>query len=254
MTSADALAILKVAVGLSDALLPSWKLIEDSQALWTTHNDKSKVFNASQAYALSYPDQTQANFAAVLLGDVNASWKPADGAETLSHDHFSAYAKATSAPLALWGIRDSDQDGLSDEQEDALGTSPFDTDTDADGVNDIDDAYPLDPNKSEEVPAGVASAPVLGESPKTATAPITLVAPVLLRGDMNDWGTELAFEEHEDGSYTLQTDIDAGTYTFKIASDNWAVMDLGARNESERLIEIGKLVDLAENASTPFII
>ena len=71
---------------------------------------------------------------------------------------------------------------------------------------------------------------------------------------MNDWGTELAFEEHEDGSYTLQTDIDAGTYTFKIASDNWAVMDLGARNESERLIEIGKLVDLAENASTPFII
>ncbi len=149
VTSADALAILKVAVGLSDALLPSWKLIEDSQALWTTHNDKSKVFNASQAYALSYPDQTQANFAAVLLGDVNASWKPADGAETLSHDHFSAYAKATSAPLALWGIRDSDQDGLSDEQEDALGTSPFDTDTDADGVNDIDDAYPLDATWTE---------------------------------------------------------------------------------------------------------
>jgi len=52
----------------------------------------------------------------------------------------------------------------------------------------------------------------------------------------------------------LQTTIDAGTYTFKIATDNWAVMDLGAASESERLIESGKPVDLAENASTPFII
>ena len=254
VTSADALAILKVAVGLSEALEPSWQLVEDSQTLWTTHNDKSKVFDASQAYALTYPDQTQANFAAVLLGDVNASWKPADGAETLSHDHFSAYAKASGAPLSLWGIRDSDEDGLSDEQEDVLGTSPFDTDTDADGVNDIDDVYPLDPDKSEEVPAGVASAPLLSESPKTATAPITLVTPVLLRGDMNDWGESDVFTPLEDGSYRLSIQLQRGTYAFKIATDDWAVMDLGAEDEASRLIVMNRPVGLSADSTAFFML
>ena len=255
VTSADALAILKVAVGLSDALEPAWQLVEDSQALWTTHNDKSKVFNASQAYALTYPDQTEANFAAVLLGDVNASWKPQENAQSVTHDHFSAYAKTTGAPLALWGIRDSDQDGLSDKQEEALGTSLFDADTDADGVNDIDDAYPLDPDKSEDAPTGVASSPVLGESPrKTNTAPITLVAPVLLRGDMNDWGKGDVFTQLEDGSSSLVIQLQRGTYTFKIATDDWAVMDLGAEDEASRLVAMNLPVRLSANSTASFVL
>jgi hypothetical protein len=143
---------------------------------------------------------------------------------------------------------------LSDAQEEALGTAIDDADTDDDGVTDALDAFPLDPERTGDVPAGLSMPKVMGESPLKASDAVTLHSPVLLRGDMNDWGTELAFEKNEDGSYILQTTIDAGTYTFKIASDNWAVMDLGAASESERSIELGKPVDLAENASTPFII
>jgi hypothetical protein len=255
VTSADALAILKVAVGLSDALKPSWALVEDSQALWSTHSDKSKVFNASQSYALSYPDQTQANFAAILLGDVNASWKPQEGTESLNHDHFSAYAKTSGAPLSLWGIRDSDEDGLSEEQEGVLGTSPFDADTDADGVNDIDDAYPLDPDKSEDVAAGLQADRLLSASPRRNDVnPITLVNPVLLRGDMNDWGVGDVFTKLEDGSYYLALNLEAGTYTFKIATKDWAMMDLGADDEASRLIVLNKFVTLTADSNASFVL
>jgi hypothetical protein len=255
VTSADALAILKVAVGLSDALAPSWTLVEDSQALWSTHSDKSKVFDSSQSYALSYPDQTQVNFAAILVGDVNASWKPQEGTETLSHDHFSTYAKVSGAPLSLWGIRDSDNDGLSDEQEEVLGTSPFDADTDADGVNDIDDAYPLDPDKSEDVAVGFQADRLLSAAPKRSDVnPITLVNPLLLRGDMNDWGVGDVFTKLEDGSYYLALNLGAGTYTFRIATNDWAVMDLGAKNEESRLIVRDRPVQLIADSNASFVL
>ncbi|MCK4456362.1 MAG: hypothetical protein KAW39_01330 [Thermoplasmata archaeon] len=39
---------------------------------------------------------------------------------------------------------DDDDDGLTDLEEAALGTSPIDPDTDGDGYNDNDDAFPLD--------------------------------------------------------------------------------------------------------------
>ncbi|MDG0980479.1 MAG: FG-GAP-like repeat-containing protein [Halieaceae bacterium] len=254
VTSGDALAILKIAVGLSDALSPVWALVEDSQPIWTSNNDKSSVFDAKTPYALNYPNQTQANFAAILVGDVNSSWSPESGFEILNDEHFSSHALTFNAPLSLWGIRDTDGDGLSDAQEEALGTAIDDADTDDDGSNDALDAFPLDPERSEDAPTGMSIPKAMGESPLKSIQPVTLHPPVLLRGDMNDWGTELVFEESEDGSYILQTTIDAGTYTFKIASDNWAVMDLGAIGESERLVELGAPVDLAENASTPFII
>jgi Zn-dependent metalloprotease len=254
VTSGDALAILKIAVGLSDALSPVWALVEDSQSIWTANNDKSSVFDAKTAYALNYPNQTQANFAAILVGDVNSSWSPESGVEILNDDHFSSHALTFNAPLSLWGIRDTDGDGLSDEQEEALGTAIDDADTDDDGVNDAKDLYPLDPERSDDAPVGMSMPKVMGESPLTSVQPVTLYPPVLLRGDMNDWGTELAFEKNDDGSYVLQTSIDAGTYTFKIANDNWAIMDLGASREEDRLISLNSSVALSNNAASPFIL
>jgi len=48
---------------------------------------------------------------------------------------------------------DDDNDGLYDFQEPALGTDPLKRDTDGDGVGDKEDAYPLDPKRSQaEVP------------------------------------------------------------------------------------------------------
>lgn len=45
---------------------------------------------------------------------------------------------------------DDDNDRLSDDVEDELGTDPSDSDTDDDGYSDADDAYPLDDSKHEE--------------------------------------------------------------------------------------------------------
>lgn len=56
------------------------------------------------------------------------------------------------------GIRDQldpdiDNDGLTNDQEHAIGTDPYKADTDGDGVNDKDDYYPLDPSRwNKEVP------------------------------------------------------------------------------------------------------
>jgi hypothetical protein len=252
VTAGDALAILKVAVGLSSAITPTWAFIEDGTPVWETHDSRNKTYVVPEGISVAYPEQTAVNFAAVLRGDVDSSWAVEGNA--VSADYFSERAVQTTAPLSLWGIRDTDGDGLSDAQEGALGTAIDDADTDDDGVSDAQDMYPLDPERSDDAPVGMSIPKVMGESPLTSVQPVTLHPPVLLRGDMNDWGTELVFEKIEDGSYTLQTSIDAGTYTFKIASDNWAVMDLGANSESERFIELGKPVDLSENASTPFII
>lgn len=44
---------------------------------------------------------------------------------------------------------DDDNDGLSDAAEAELGTGRTDADSDGDGVSDADDAYPLDPTRSE---------------------------------------------------------------------------------------------------------
>jgi hypothetical protein len=149
VTSADALGILKVAVGLSDAPPVSWALVSESAPLWQTNNTKSTVHDTSLAYEFTYPDQTQVNFVAVLVGDVNASWAAVDGTDTLGDAYFTSAAAGSGAPLSIWGLRDTDGDGLTDAQEETLGTDPYDVDTDGDGVSDLDDAYPLDITRTE---------------------------------------------------------------------------------------------------------
>ena len=64
---------------------------------------------------------------------------------------------------------DSDSDGLSDAVELVRGTSPTLWDTDGDGVNDAEDAYPLDPTRSAESPSTPGD---------TAKPTVTLDAPV----------------------------------------------------------------------------
>jgi hypothetical protein len=54
---------------------------------------------------------------------------------------------------------DDDNDGLSDVYERSIGTDPFNTDTDNDGVIDSKDKYPLDNTKSSDASKAIGDAP-----------------------------------------------------------------------------------------------
>jgi hypothetical protein len=73
VTSGDALAILKVAVGLSDSAAPRWVFVADHVPVWSTHQDRNAVYVSNAPTDINYPEQTSVHFAAILVGDVNAS-------------------------------------------------------------------------------------------------------------------------------------------------------------------------------------
>lgn len=65
---------------------------------------------------------------------------------------------------------DDDNDGLTDAVEQELGTSPTNRDSDNDGANDADDAFPTDPSKTEVPPPTPEPQPV-PEPPAPKQAP-----------------------------------------------------------------------------------
>lgn len=60
-----------------------------------------------------------------------------------------------------------------------------------------------------------------------------------LRGDMNGWGTDDAFSYDGGGVYNVTTQLDAGTYSFKVASADWTVPNLGATSAADAAVELG---------------
>jgi len=60
-----------------------------------------------------------------------------------------------------------------------------------------------------------------------------------LRGDMNGWGTDDGFSYDGGGVYNLMTQLDAGSYSFKVASDDWTVPNLGATSAADAAVELG---------------
>ena len=57
--------------------------------------------------------------------------------------------------------------------------------------------------------------------------------PVLLRGSMNDWGNQMSLTKQTDDSYVIEGPIPKGEYEFKLASDDWATVDLGGASNRE---------------------
>lgn len=58
--------------------------------------------------------------------------------------------------------------------------------------------------------------------------PVSFLADIYLRGGMNGWEAlpESMFA-FEDGCYTLDQDIPAGQYEFKVASEDWIYVNIG---------------------------
>jgi pullulanase len=122
---------------------------------------------------------------------------------------------------------DDDNDGV----DDALDAFPYDpaewADSDGDGVGDNADVFPNDPTEWADTDGdgiGDNSGPVndLNTEPYGATA-------VLLRGDMNGWGTSDVMSFVGSATYSIVVNLDVGTYGFKIADPDWSdAVNLGA--------------------------
>ncbi|WP_185968117.1 alpha-1,6-glucosidase domain-containing protein [Thalassotalea sp. PS06] len=60
---------------------------------------------------------------------------------------------------------------------------------------------------------------------------------VFLRGDMNGWSEDNPFTYIGDGKYSLTTTIEAGDKYFKVASADWATVNMGAPADDTEVLE-----------------
>lgn len=66
---------------------------------------------------------------------------------------------------------------------------------------------------------------------------------VYVRGDMNGWGTDNGLAYQSNGSYSVDIELTAGTYGFKLADADWASVNIGAGEISG--ITVGDYITLA---------
>ena len=106
VTSADALAILKMAVKLPGAITPQWMFVEDTRDFFDDANSTFTVTrtNASWDHTISatVAGNTTENLVGILKGDVNGSWAPPAGSahvEDLSPTYFTTLANTIHSPL-----------------------------------------------------------------------------------------------------------------------------------------------------------
>ena len=80
-----------------------------------------------------------------------------------------------------------------------------------------------------------------------ADAPTLWVAPfrpfgntqAFVRGGMNGWDTTHPLAFKGGGAYSVAIDLEAQSYEFKVASEDWATVNLGAEDETTRAVLIG---------------
>ena len=225
VTSSDALAILKIAVGLSDALTPTWRLMPDTLELWATNNQKGNVYKGQADYSLNYPQQSELNFAAVLVGDVNASWNVAAEA-SVDDEYFMGLAVRYEQAPELWRVRDTDADGLSNSQESALGTNPYAGDTDLDGILDGQDIAPLDDTEGLDTDLdGIGNNADLDDDNDGVPDGLDLFPLDPLEStdtDLDGIGDNRDFDIDGDG---IPNELDSQPFTSALDSDNDGVVD-----------------------------
>lgn len=74
----------------------------------------------------------------------------------------------------------------------------------------------------------LAGAPTMTLLRTPAPADTAPPPPILLRGSMNDWGTTTAFAPAGDARWTATATLAAGDYQFKLGSEDWNAVNLGA--------------------------
>ncbi len=109
VTSADALSALKIAVGLSESIPQEWLLVPEIEDFWDETLGEYTLSRSfiewySEGLPLTSPELSEANFVAILLGDVNGSWEPPSGASALNIEYFRALQEAGIASIEQWGM------------------------------------------------------------------------------------------------------------------------------------------------------
>jgi hypothetical protein len=109
ITSADALAILKMAVRRPDAPARDWIFVREDADFWNETAGDVAITRHAVAYpkppfAIPTGGGQDMDFVAVLKGDVDGSWTPPGATfQTLDQPYFAALAQAMGAPVELWG-------------------------------------------------------------------------------------------------------------------------------------------------------
>ncbi len=63
--------------------------------------------------------------------------------------------------------------------------------------------------------------------------------PMFIRGSMNNWGLVSRLRKTTDGIYEADIDLDAGQHIFKLASEDWNIIDFGSQID-EPIVTLGK--------------
>jgi len=136
VTSADALEILKMAVRIPGVTEREWLFVDESEDFWDESQDALSVDRSSVSWdddgvELSIADSTESNFVGVMLGDVNGSWSPLEGSQTVASDHFESLEDQGVAPMYQWGLESQNSDAGSDTDTDTGADAGAGSDTDA---------------------------------------------------------------------------------------------------------------------------
>jgi hypothetical protein len=112
---------------------------------------------------LDHPSEM--NFVGVMLGDVNNSWRPPTGSQTIQYDHFAELESTGTAPLSQWMLPPNTNDSLPPVITSGDKAQTIDENTDAGQVvytaksNDYSAVYSL----TEDSDAGLSIDSATGE-------------------------------------------------------------------------------------------
>jgi pullulanase-type alpha-1,6-glucosidase len=73
---------------------------------------------------------------------------------------------------------------------------------------------------------------------------------VYIRGSLNGWGETNALEYQGDGVYSVDIDLSGADVAFKVATADWAAVNLGAFNDAEAGVELGTLKHLYQDGGS----
>ncbi len=115
VTSADALAILRSAVGQANAIAPSWVFVPETTTYFDPSTQTSTVSASAvpTSFAPAQPvqDGSTVNLVGILKGDVLGKYVPYDATgavvpnpPTLPASTFTALSASTGAPASVWGV------------------------------------------------------------------------------------------------------------------------------------------------------